>query len=126
VRRVFALVMTMGVLAVGCSADESSTVLSPEQTVSFLTDNPDAILIDVRTPAEVADGYLAGAVLLDALDPSFTERAATLDPNATYVVYCRSGNRSAAAINVLTELGFTSLYDAGAFTALANAGVPTA
>lgn len=124
-RRIAAVLAVLAVVAAGCASDEATTVLNPQQTVSFLNDNPDAILIDVRTPAEVAEGFLAGAVMLDALDPSFVANAQTLDPNATYVVYCRSGNRSAAAIEVLQDLGFTTLYDAGAFTALANAGIPT-
>lgn len=123
-RRIVAVLSVMALFIAGCTS-EDATVLSPQQTVSFLADNPDAILIDVRTPAEIAEGFLAGAVMLDALDPSFAQNAAALDPNATYVVYCRSGNRSAAAIEVLKGLGFTNLYDAGAFTALANAGIPT-
>jgi len=125
-RSLAAVFLAVTVFAAGCSGSDTSTVLSPTGTVEFLADNPDAILIDVRTPAEIAEGYLAGAVLLDALDPSFVSKAQQLDPNATYVVYCRSGNRSAAAIEVLEGLGFTSLYDAGPFVELANAGIPTA
>ena len=125
VRRISAALVVAMLFVAGCSGADESATLTPAQTVTFLADNPDAILIDVRTPAEIAEGFLANAVMLDALDPSFVARAEMLDPNATYVVYCRSGNRSAAAIEVLTELGFTDLYDAGAFIDLANAGVPT-
>lgn len=124
-RRVFAAVLAAGLLVAGCSDAQESSVLTPAQTVTFLADNPDAILIDVRTPAEMAEGHLVTAIMLDALDPAFETNAQTLDPTATYVLYCRSGNRSAAAIEVLTEFGFTNLYDAGAYNALADAGIPT-
>lgn len=124
-RRVFAAVLAAGLMVAGCSAADESATLTPTQTVEFLADNPDAIVIDVRTPAEMAEGHLVDAIMLDALDPSFAANAEMLDPNATYVLYCRSGNRSAAAIEVLTELGFTNLYDAGAYNALVGAGIPT-
>jgi len=124
-RRIAALCLALTALVMGCTTDDTSGVLSPAETVAFLGDNPDAILIDVRTPEEIAEGHLAGALFLDATDPTFVSLAQELDRDSIYVVYCRSGNRSAAAIEVMRELGFTRLYDAGAYTALADAGVPT-
>lgn len=81
----------------------------------------DTAVIDVRTPAEYAEGHLDGAVNMDVSDPGFDAQAATLDPDAAYIVYCRSGNRSAQAVARLTALGFTDVTDAGSLDAAATA-----
>jgi rhodanese-related sulfurtransferase len=82
-------------------------------------------VIDVRTPAELAGGMIAGATNMDFEAPDFRDRVATLDRNGKYLVYCRTGNRSAQAAAVMAELGFTDIVDAGGFAALAAAGAPT-
>ena len=64
-------------------------------------------VIDVRTPAEFAEGHLPGAVNLNVEDPSFTAMLAQIDPGADYAVYCRSGNRSRVAIDAMTQAGLT-------------------
>lgn len=71
-------------------------------------------VIDVRTPAETADGYLEGALLIDWQGPDFATEVEKLDKAANYVVYCRSGNRAGQAIEAMKELGFTgTLTNAG-------------
>jgi rhodanese-related sulfurtransferase len=72
-----------------------------------------SIILDVRTPEEFAAGHLDGAVLVDIKDPSFDEKLTALDPSAPYVVYCRSGNRSAQAVERMKAAGFTDLTDLG-------------
>lgn len=85
----------------------------------------DVVVLDVRTPAEFAEGHLAGAVNIDVQAADFAERAAAeLPAGAEIVVYCRSGNRSATATALLAELGFAvtdagGLADAAATTGLA-------
>jgi phage shock protein E len=73
----------------------------------------ETVILDVRTPAEFASGHLDGAINIDVQAADFDARVSELDPNADYVVYCRSGNRSAAAIDRMADLGFTSLVDGG-------------
>ena len=73
----------------------------------------DAIILDVRTPEEFAAGHLEGAILVDIKDASFDSRIAELDPTVRYVVYCRSGNRSAQAVERMKAAGFTDLTDLG-------------
>ncbi|WP_062296816.1 rhodanese-like domain-containing protein [Demequina maris] len=62
-------------------------------------------IVDVRTPAEYAEGHLPGAVNIDVSAADFQTQVAALDPEADYAVYCRSGNRSRAAIDVMTGEG---------------------
>ncbi|NBR75761.1 MAG: rhodanese-like domain-containing protein [Actinobacteria bacterium] len=80
------------------------------------------MIIDVRTPEEFAAGYLDGAVLIDFKNPSFDAEIAKLDTTASYIVYCRSGNRSAQAAERMREVGITDITDLGS---LENASAQT-
>ncbi|MEZ5192668.1 MAG: rhodanese-like domain-containing protein [Nocardioides sp.] len=64
----------------------------------------------MRTPAEFAQGHLEGAVNIDIEGPDFQSQVAQLDPTAPYAVYCRSGNRSGAAVSFMTANGFSEVY----------------
>lgn len=65
------------------------------------------MILDVRTPEEIAEGYIQGAVFVDFRADDFSEKVQELDKAADYVVHCRSGQRSEKAIAIMTELGFT-------------------
>lgn len=73
----------------------------------------DAVVVDVRTPAEFAEGHLEGAVNIDLQSGSFEQQIAALPADGSYLVYCRSGNRSAQAVGIMAELGFEAVVDAG-------------
>ena len=81
-------------------------------------------VVDVRTPAEYAAGHVAGAVNIDVEAPDLAQRVAELDPEAPYLLYCRSGRRSAIAAEIMAEAGFTDIIDAGGLEPLAEAGAP--
>jgi rhodanese-related sulfurtransferase len=66
-------------------------------------------IIDVRTQAEFDEGHLPGAQLLDFYAEDFAERIATLDRDAPYALYCRSGNRSGQTLTLMESLGFTNV-----------------
>ncbi|MBI5915143.1 MAG: rhodanese-like domain-containing protein [Bacteroidetes bacterium] len=72
---------------------------------------PEAVPLDVRTSAEVADGKIEGAVNLDFYDPMFAEQVGKLDKGKTYFVYCRGGVRSANACRTMHGLGFEKLVN---------------
>lgn len=112
------LLLLAGILALTTASACSSTSTGTGTTI----DTTDSTIIDVRTPAEYAEGHLEGAVNIDVSDAAaFQAGVADLDPSAAYVVYCRSGNRSAAATAQLTDLGFTDVTDAGGLQAAASA-----
>jgi len=86
---------------------------------------PGTIVIDVRTPTEFASGHLAAARNINIEGADFAARIGALDKNATYAVYCRSGNRSGAALEQMTAAGFTHTYDlAGGVGAWQSMGGP--
>ena len=72
--------------------------------------NPDLIILDVRTNSEFQAGHIEGALSIDVNLPSFSEELEQSDRNATYLVYCRSGNRSRIALAIMEDLGFTHIY----------------
>ena len=72
--------------------------------------NPDFIILDVRTSLEFQDGHIEGALSIDVNLPSFSEELEQLDRNATYLVYCRTGNRSRTALTMMDHLAFTRAY----------------
>jgi phage shock protein E len=81
-------------------------------------------VIDVRTPEEHAEGHVEGTALLDARADDFDARVADLDPDESYVVYCRTGNRSAAAVETMRAEGL-DVVDGGAMDDMVTAGWPT-
>lgn len=98
-----------------CSAQNASVEPLPE----------DAVIIDVRTPEEYAAGHLEGAELLDLNSAEFTQAIPTLDPETTYVLYCRSGNRSGQAAKALKDAGFAHVIDLGSMgSAEKSTGIP--
>ena len=87
--------------------------------------NPDFIILDVRTSLEFHDGHIEGALNIDVNLPSFSEELEQLDRNATYLVYCRTGNRSKTALRIMDDLGFTRVYHlTNGITEWVDAGLP--
>lgn len=81
-------------------------------------------LIDIRTAEEFAQGRLAGAENIDFYKTeSFRTYLENLDKNAKYMIYCRSGNRSGQAIQIMEEMGFRDVRELrGGLIAWQNAG----
>ena len=85
----------------------------------------DIILLDVRTQAEYNEAHIAGSVLIPYPSRDFEARVEGLDPGKTYLLYCRSGNRSSSAAGVLSKLGYEKLYNLkGGINAWRASGLP--
>jgi rhodanese-related sulfurtransferase len=87
--------------------------------------NPNFIIIDVRTPEEFTDGHLGDALNLNFNSDTFSEDLQKLDKDKTYLIYCRSGKRSAKAAAIMHELGFKQFYDMGGIIDWIAKGFPT-
>ena len=132
--------MLVGVAALaGCTDDEPTAVaeevgpaavqlVSPEgaaEVIDANAANPELVIVDVRTPEEFAESRIEGAINLDMQDPGFAAGLDALDRDATYVVYCRSGNRAQAATAQMDQAGFTTVYEIeGGIVAWTDAGLP--
>jgi len=90
---------------------ESFSSVSPEN-FEKMAKNPDAIVIDLRTPAEIADGKIfPDAREIDFYDPNFRDKISKLDRDKKYLIYCRSGARSKKALELFQKLGFSKVSD---------------
>jgi rhodanese-related sulfurtransferase len=82
-----------------------------DELIKANTGNRNFVILDIRTPGEYREGHIPNAVLLDFQSPSFRENLSGLNKNRTYLMYCRSGNRSGRAMGLFGELGFTRVLE---------------
>jgi len=76
---------------------------------------PDAVLIDVRTAEEYAEGALPGSIRVGT--DELRTRIGSLAPekDQPVVLYCRSGRRSSAAQDFLQQLGYSQVFNGGSY-----------
>lgn len=119
----FALFLLQVNFALAQSTD-SATVVSVETFEKMAKKKKNAVL-DVRTPEEMAEGHLINALNFDFLDESFPEKIESLNKNKTYLLYCRSGKRTAKAGALMKAAGFKNVYMLeGGITAWTEEGKP--
>jgi len=96
-------------LVIACTAQKTETSLSPEAFNAKYKSTPNAILLDVRTEAEVKAGALPNAKNI-VYDDSFSSKLGGLSKEAPIFVYCAAGKRSAKAAEILEQKGFKEVY----------------
>lgn len=136
---ILSIVAIVSFVALSCGQAENKNAVNssstPEQTsgtfknvsVSDLdwaiSSKEDLVILDVRTPGELTQGYVENAVNIDVNNSNFRSQAADLDKSKTTYVYCRSGIRSQTASKILIELGFTDVRNVeGGFNAWQEKG----
>ncbi len=112
------LLMVIVPMVSGCSKSLDTTLILEDVTAQEAFDlmqqnkgNPDFLIIDVRTLEEFKDGHIENAILIDFYAENFTDEIAKLDREKTFFIYCRSGNRSGQALDIMAELGFQEVYN---------------
>ncbi len=80
------------------------------------------LLLDVRTPEEYAEGHIANSLNISL--QTLSSRLSEIPTDTPVVIYCRSGNRSAQAAQLLSEAGYTQLYDLGGIIDWQSQGYP--
>jgi phage shock protein E len=121
-----ALVAVFAVVACdsdGTTNDPGAHIIDADTAVAMI-ESGERTIIDVRTPAEYDESHVVGAVNIDVQGADFGERIAELDVDEAYLVYCRSGNRSAIAAGRMESSGIRDIADAGGLADLASAGAP--
>ena len=71
------------------------------------------VILDVRTEEEFAEGHIENAILIPDYEISSKAEEILKDKNQLILVYCRSGNRSKKASEVLVDLGYTNVKEFG-------------
>lgn len=86
--------------------------LSQEEWAEKLSDDTNAVILDVRTAEEMEEGYIPDAINIDIYEPQeFMDELEGLDKSKNYYVYCRSGNRSRQACALLHSIGIENAYN---------------
>lgn len=99
-----------------------SLIAPAEYQAQFVASNANHFLLDVRTPEEFNGGHIPGAANISV--ETLSRRLSDVPRDQPVVVYCRSGNRSATAAQILREAGFSEIYDLGGIIAWSAAGLP--
>lgn len=111
------IILAMGFMVCvlcACTHLKPFTDISPTRAEELIRVNradPHFIILDVRTPEEYAPEHLEGAINIDFKASDFTTRLDSLNKSSTYMVYCRSGGRSAKALALMKTKGFRRAYN---------------
>lgn len=95
-------------------ADHLFRNITPAEALALIQDNqnnPDFLIVDVRTPAEYNDGHIENAMNINYYSDSFRDEVNQLDKNKIILIYCRSGARSESALEIMKELDFKTVYN---------------
>ena len=123
------LVLTLGQAALANADDTKESFLqdvSAKEAAKLIEQNPDIIILDVRTPLEFRVSHIDNAINVNFYSFSFKEQIKKLDPTKTYLLHCQRGVRSGKTIPIMQEAGFTKIYHLNkGFKAWKNADLPT-
>jgi rhodanese-related sulfurtransferase len=124
------VVLALSVLILVYSQQPLTPTMIPYEEVTvaeaqvLLDENAALVVVDVRTPDEYASGHIEGAILIPVNE--LADRLDDLSPEDELLIYCRTGNRSTTAMNILAANGFTQLFHMHeGITAWTAAGYPT-
>lgn len=112
-KRFIGLVIVLS--AVACQTSSSPNVIGVDarqalHLIETNRDNPRFVILDIRTPGEFKQGHIRQATLLDYYHSEFKAGLERLDRDTTYLIYCRSGNRSGRTLAMIESMGFTKIY----------------
>ena len=88
------------------SAKSQFVNMKASEAAKILKNKPEAVVLDIRTPKEYAEGHIPDAINIDYKADSFESELEKLDRDTTYLMHCRSGRRSANSLEIFEKLGF--------------------
>jgi rhodanese-related sulfurtransferase len=117
--------MLFGTASMAQSAKKDSINVVSIQDFEKKLQKKNVVLLDVRTPKEVAESSLEGVINIDYLGENFAQEIEVLNRKQTYLIYCKSGRRSREAASIMEKAGFKKVYMLdGGITAWEEAGKP--
>jgi rhodanese-related sulfurtransferase len=105
--------MSVSVLVLGACQGSPVESVDADQALELLASDSSIVLLDVREYHEHVESRIEGSALLSlsVIDLYLEEQYP--DKETTFIVYCRSGRRSAEAIEIMLEKGYQNIYDLG-------------
>jgi len=93
------------------------------QMNQLISENSEAIILDVRTEGELAGGMVPNAKHIDFYGSDFNDQLSKLDKDKPVFVYCAVGGRSGKAMRMMEKMGFQEVYNLkGGFPTWQSAG----
>jgi rhodanese-related sulfurtransferase len=94
-------------------SDQQFTAVSPKKASALIEkhrEDSDFVILDIRTPGEYQYGHIKNSIMIDFYSKAFVEEINRLDKGKTYLIYCRSGNRSTRSLELFKKLEFQKIY----------------
>jgi rhodanese-related sulfurtransferase len=82
--------------------------ITSKEAVKML--NKNIVVLDVRTADEFNQGHIKGAINIDIKQANAFDKISKLNPEATYLVHCRTSHRSTNAVDYMLTKGFKKIY----------------
>jgi rhodanese-related sulfurtransferase len=93
------------------SKDEGVKKINTEEMAALIASDQNIQIVDLRTPGEIAQGFIAKSVFINFSEGNLEEKFGALDKEKSLVIYCASGGRSGKASSIIEKLDFKSMYD---------------
>ena len=100
-------------LSPSAQSDQQFTAVSPKEASALIEthkEDSDFVILDIRTPGEYQSGHLKNSIMIDFYSETFAEEINRLDKGKTYLIHCRSGNRSTRSMGLFKKLKFQKIY----------------
>ena len=104
------IILSISFLFIACS-NRGYKNLNIGKAIKLVNSSTNLIILDVRTREEYLAGNIPNSINVDVLSQDFKSKIDMLDKNKEYLVYCRSGNRSAIASSIMSTNGFLNIYN---------------
>jgi len=94
-------------------SDQQFTTVSPKEASALIDKHkgdPDFVILDIRTPGEYQSGHIENAIMIDFYSKTYAQEVNRLDKAKTYLIHCRSGNRSTRSMALFEKLHFQKIY----------------
>jgi phage shock protein E len=92
------------------SKNEMITNVSVAEFKGVMDSLKDEILVDLRTPEELKQGKIPGAMVIDYFGADFEPALQKLNKNKVYLLYCAGGGRSGDTAELMSKMGFKKVY----------------
>ena len=108
-------IICLGFILPSLSAQDSTRILtvSAKEAADLIdkhNGDSDFAILDIRTPGEFQSGHLQSALLIDFYSQTFVDQLSRLDKEKTFLIYCRTGNRSTRSLEIFKKLKFQKIY----------------
>lgn len=107
------LTLTIFIFMIFSGCGNNFKHISHDEAKKIIAENPDAIILDVRTQEEYDKKHIPKALLVPIDNLRAGDFSALPDKNKIILVYCRTGRRAEDSAKILTEHGYKNVYDFG-------------